>query len=151
MKYPVLALMLFLFLASPVFAQDAAKQPSDMQERLALAQKMHEIQPASQQIDIAVSRVAQQMPEADRKPFHDNIMAAIDNKKLEELSIKTMADIFTKEELTLMVGYFSSPQAKSISEKMPMYQDILNPEIMKMLDAAMMKARTGAATPSGTP
>ena len=42
-----------------------------------------------------------------------------------------------------MLGYFSSAEAHSISEKMPLYNGRMQPEIMKMLDVAMMAARTG--------
>lgn len=144
MKNIISAFVLSLcLLSAPSFAEEAP----DHQERLELSQKMHEIQPASRQIEVAVNRVALRLPETERAKFKDSIMTAIDTQRLEELSIKTMADIFTKDELDAMVGYFAAPEAASISEKMPLYQDVIQPEITKMLDAAIMKARTGVATP----
>ena len=57
-----------------------------------------------------------------------------------------MADLFTLAEMEKMVGYFSSPEAQSIGEKLPKYQERLQPEIIRMLDAAMMTERTGATS-----
>ena len=55
-----------------------------------------------------------------------------------------MAETFTASELEKMVEYFGSDEAKSIAQKLPVYQAIVEPEITKMMDAALMKLRTGA-------
>lgn len=141
--------------ASPVVPDTAPAAPSasnildapksaDWPQRQALAKKMAEIQPASQQVDQAIKTLAQQVPPNDRAAFIQRISGAIDNKKLEQVSIDAMARTFTAAELQRMVDYFSTPEARSIAEKMPIYQQLVQPEIYRMMDAAVMKERTGA-------
>lgn len=130
--------------ASPAPAAAPSKPAGDEDQRLDLSRKMHEIQPARTQVMRAIDQVSQQLPPVDRDAFRNAMMSAIDDKKLEDMSIRAMADIFTVAELERMLSYFSSPEARSISEKMSVYNGRLQPEIMKMIDAAMMAARTGS-------
>lgn len=122
---------------------DAPKSP-DWPQRVALAKKMAEIQPASQQVDEAIKTLSQQVPPNDRAAFVARISGAIDNKKLEDVSVDAMARTFTTAELQRMIDYFSTSEARSIAEKMPIYQQLIQPEIFRMMDAAVMKERTGA-------
>ncbi len=151
-KFLLLPVLLCLFIA-PAMAQNAAPAPAaqaagDMAQRLELSKKMHAIQPARIQVEKAVGLVAQRIPEANRESFKNSMMGSIDTAKLEEVSINAMAQMFTVRELQHMISYFQAPEAKSIAEKMPNYYMQLQPEIMKMVDAAMMAARTGAAAPA---
>lgn len=132
-------------------APAAQKAATDEEQRLDLSRKMHEIQPARTQVMRAIDQVSQQLPPADRDAFRNAMMGAIDDKKLEDTSIRAMAEIFTVAELERMLSYFSSPEARSISEKMSVYNGRMQPEIMKMIDAAMMAARTGAGGPPPAP
>jgi hypothetical protein len=149
--------MLCLF-AAPAMAQNAAPAPvqqqaatGDMAQRLELSKKMHAIQPARIQVEKAVALVAQRIPEANRESFKSSMMASIDTAKLEASSINAMAQMFTVRELQHMIAYFQAPEAKTIAEKMPNYYAQLQPEVMKMVDAAMMAARTGAVAPAPAP
>jgi len=139
--------VLIVTLAFPAMAQDPAAQPADMAQRLELAKKMHEIRPAKVQIEAAIEQMSQRIPPSDRPRFKDIMMKSMDFERLDKLSIETMAEVFTAPELERMVGYFGSAEAASISQKMPVYQSIVQPEIAKMVDAAMMLARTGASAP----
>lgn len=147
--FRILAALTLLFVLSAPLARAAEEsapvaQPSDMDRRLELARKMHEIRPASQQVEFAIDRAVEKLPEQDRQAFRDQIMKSVDVKKLEDISVRAMAGIFTAPELEGMVGWFSSPEARSVAEKMPAYQAKVQPEIIKMLDAATMAARTGS-------
>ena len=122
----------------------AQEKPADMDQRLDLARKMHEIQPANAQVGKAIEQVSMQLPPQDREGFVSTMMKSIDGEKLEVLSVTVMAETFTVSELERMLSYFSSPEAHAISEKMPVYNSRMQPEIAKMLDAAMMSARTGS-------
>lgn len=128
--------------AAPAIAAEA--KPADMDQRLDLAKKMHEIQPASTQVVKAIEQVSMQLPPQDREAFKGAMMKSIDGEKLEGLSVQVMAETFAVPELERMLSYFSSPEAHAISEKMPVYNSRMQPEIAKMLDAAMMAARTGS-------
>lgn len=145
----VVALML---LPAAAWAQEtAADTPPDLAQRVELSRKLHEIRPATLQVEAALTQVAQRLPETERKAFIDRMMSAIDAKKLEEVSVNAMASVFTLPELQKMLDYFSTPEAHSISDKMPIYQNMLQPEIVKMLDKAMMEMRTGTASPAPAP
>ncbi|MBI4030604.1 MAG: hypothetical protein HY370_02915 [Proteobacteria bacterium] len=139
--------VIVIMLAFPAMAQDSAGKPVDMAQRLDLAKKMHEIRPAKVQIEAAVEQLSQRIPPPDRPRFKDIMMKSMDFEKLDKLSVETMAEVFTAPELERMVGYFGSAEAASISQKMPVYQSIVQPEIAKMVDAAMMSARTGSSVP----
>lgn len=150
--------ILFLSAFAPVYAlagkdtpppaqpAAAAEQPSDMDQRIEFARKLHEIQPASAQVTKALEQVGMQLPPQDRDAFMKTMLGAIDDKKLEDMSVQAMAEIFTLPELQRMYGYFSTPEARAISGKMPVYNARMQPEIMKMIDAAMMAARTGGGS-----
>ena len=141
----------------PVAAQEtkasaptvAAAPEEDLQQRVELATKMHQFRPVRDDIESTLSRVAQNLPQRDRQVFHDRMMAAIDLDKLEKLSIESMAKTFTLDELQGMVDYYSSPRAQSIAAKMPIYQQMVQPEIGRMLDRALMDLRIG--TPAQQP
>ena len=70
---------------------------------------------------------------------------------IEKISIDAMAETYTLPELQAMVDYYSKPEAISAAAKDQAYGQKVYPEIMRMLDAAMMKVRTGgdASAPVG--
>jgi hypothetical protein len=136
----------FSFAVGPAYAQ--ADNGPDYQQRLALAQKMHELRPARQQIEDAVTAAANRLPAANRDEFKTQMMKSIDVDALEKKSIEAMAQTFTKPELEKMIDYFGSPEAQSIAQKLLVYQSIVMPEITAMLDKAIMEARTGSPAPA---
>lgn len=123
---------------------DPTKSP-DWPQRLELAKKMSVIQPASQQVEQAAEQLSLNLPPPDRAAFKARITSAIDDKRLEQTSIDAMARTFTVAELQRMVDYFGTPEARSIAQKMPIYQQLVQPEIVRMMDAAQMQSATGAA------
>jgi|GEM_PF-1206822 len=123
---------------------------ADYEQRLALSRKMHEIRPTSRQIEAAIDLIAEKVPLSDRAKFKARALAAIDQKKLEETSVNAMAEVFTNAELQAMIDYYSKAEARSIAEKMTLYQGMIQPEITKMMDKAMLDLRTGV-DPSQTP
>lgn len=134
---------------APVAAAAAKQDAGSMEARLNLAKMMHEVKPAREQVDAAIRNVAKNLPADQQQEFISRMTNAFDYKKLEELSIHSMAEVFTEDELQKMVEYYGSPEAHSIEEKMPVYQSVMQPEVTKMIDAAMMQARTGG--PPDTP
>lgn len=157
MKIQAALLSLALLLAQPVFAQDAppaasapAAEPApapapdpSADKRLELARKMHEINPTQQQVTAAIDQIAAAQPEAERESFKTAMRSALNWKAIEKISIDAMAEIFTEEELTSMVEYYSKPEAKSARLKEKEWAGKVYPEITRMLDQAMMRVRTG--------
>ncbi len=124
----------------------------DLARRIELATEMHKIRPAKAQVQDAVNQVGQSLPPMERDRFMKMVDRAFDYQKLEMLSINTMADLYTVPELEKMVSYFGSDEARSIEKKLPIYQQKIQPEIIKMLDSAMIEQRTGnAPEPQMTP
>ena len=75
--------------------------------------------------------------------------AAFDFAAFRQIVITRMATAFTAAELQKMVDYNASPEGQEIARKMPSYQASLQPDMTRMLDVAMMVARTGTSGISG--
>ena len=125
-------------------AQDAAPD-SDLAKRIELAKEMHKIRSARMQVQEAIDQVGRNLPPLDRDRFTKMVEKAFDYDALEKLSIDTMVELFTTQELQKMVDYFGSAEARSIEKKLPVYQEKIQPYIIKSLDSAMIADRTGNA------
>lgn len=142
-------LFLFLiiaFLSVPAMAQDGtpvAQEEAVTPERLALAEKMHEIWPIRTRVETAIERVSENFPEERRLEVKAAMRKSIQFDQLEEESIKAMAEIFTEDELKAMIEFYGSDVGRSISEKTTDYELALRPVMTKMMDKAMLDLRTG--------
>jgi hypothetical protein len=127
--------------AAPVTQQD----PADLEKRIELAKKWHDLMPVSvrEQVNGAIDEAANQQPENEREVFRANMRNVLNYQALEKISIDAMADIYTAAELEALVDYYSKPEARSAHEKYQHYAEKVYPEISRMLDQAMMRARTG--------
>ena len=138
------AFALSLTVAGAGLAQDKAAD-NDLAKRIELAKEMHKIRSARMQVQEAVDQVGRNLPPLDRDRFMKMVEKAFDYDALEKLSIDTMVELFTVQELEKMVDYFGSAEAKSIEKKLPVYQQKIQPYIIKSLDSAMIADRTGGA------
>ncbi|MEZ5813631.1 MAG: DUF2059 domain-containing protein [Alphaproteobacteria bacterium] len=141
MSLTLLAMTAFVF---PAKADDFAR-------RLELAEKMLEIRPAKVQLESAVdSYIGNYLfthPEKEQQLFRTAVLNVMNPKALEKLSIDAYAETFTLKELESMVEYYSKPEAQSAREKQAEFNRKVAPEIVKMLDQALMKARTESKIP----
>jgi len=128
--------------AAPAAAASAAAAP-DLEQRLALARKMHDIKPMTVQIEDAIRALSMRYPEDKRELFVLTMTQTFDQKALSEISVKAMAETFTAAELEKMIDFHGSAEGKAISEKMPVYQSIVEPELIKKIDQALMEVRLG--------
>lgn len=119
----------------------------DYAQKLELSKKMNEIRPAKMQVQEAIEQVSANLPPLERDKFMKMVQNAFDYDKLEKTSIETMASLFTVPELQKMVEYFGSPEAKTVGEKLPKYQEKIQPMIIQMMDKAMIEQRTGGEAP----
>ena len=153
MRLFFLALILILSLSGQVYAQgevessepavEAPATADDFQQRLALAKDMHKIRPTKEQVDSAVETISARIPEDQREAFKTNMRSILNYNAIEKISINAMAETFTLEELAAMVEYNKKPEAQSASKKMQDYQSKVSPEIIQMIDKAIMRMRTG--------
>ena len=112
----------------------------DIALRLELAERMHRIRPAREQVDSAIEQVARSgIPPEEQQGFILSMQRIIDYKALEKASVEAMAETFTAPELKAMVEYYEKPEARSASDKFPDYQKKIEPLVYGMLDRAMMK------------
>lgn len=129
----------------------AAAAPSDaaadFARRVELATEMHKLRPTAEQVDAAVESVSRQLPPEQASNFKVNAGNLLNYRAIEKISINAMAETFTTGELESMVEYYSKPEAKSIAGKYETYQQKVGPEIVKMIDRAIMRMRTGDAAP----
>lgn len=140
-----------LSFAGTGLAQDKAGDP-ELARKVELAKEMHKIRPARTQVEEAVNQVGRNLPPLERDRFLKMVEKAFDYDALEKLSTDTMVELFTVPELEKMVDYFGSEEAGAIEKKLPQYQEKIQPEIIRMLDAAMIADRTGnAPAPTAAP
>lgn len=118
-----------------------------LERRLKLAEKMHELRPVRDQVENAIEQYAQTQPPEERAAFMSAMRSVLNPKALERISIDAYAEVYTEEELKAMVEYYSKPEARSASDKYNDYAKIVYPEIVRMLDKAAMRVRTGGAGP----
>lgn len=123
----------------------ASKQdPSTQAKRLELAEKMHEIRPTRDQVDSAIRRASESVPPKDKEAFIAAMSTILNYKAIERISIDAMAEVYTVAELEAMIEYYSKPEAKSATAKIRDWAAIVQPEINRIIDKAMMRVRTGA-------
>ena len=75
----------------------------------------------------------------DQEVFRDALLALMNPKALEKIAVDAYAEIFTLVELEAMVEYFSKPEARSASDKQRELSRRLAPQIVEMLDRALIK------------
>jgi len=131
--------------ASEQDEEAVGNQGSNYKERLVLAKEMHEIRPAADQVDSAIDSVSLKMPQASRESFKSRMRNLLDYRAIERISINAMAGTYTLAELEAMVEYYSKPEAQSALDKTSEYQQKVGPEIVRMIDRAVMQMRTGGA------
>ena len=106
------------------------------------------LNPLTDEVKDSINAIVNTYPEGSRETVRQTIFKSFDFVALNEKSIALMSEIFTEDELRALVEFHSKPEARSIAEKMPIYQKLLAPEIVKSLDASMMALRTGESAPA---
>ena len=125
---------------------EAKKENQDddtLKQKYDYALKIHQIRPAAEQVDSAINTVAKALPPDQRETFKVQMHAALNYHAIERISIDAMIDTFTLKELKAMYEYYSKPEAISASEKMSDWAALVQPEITKMIDKALMRTKLG--------
>ncbi len=139
-------LLFCLILSFPAYAQD-----DDFAQRLTLAEQMLEIRPAKEQLNSAIesyiSNYLFAYSEKEQQLFRTAVLNVMKPQALEKLSIDAYAETFTLKELEAMVEYYSKPEARSAGEKQEQLNRKIAPEIIQMLDQALIKVRTESKSP----
>lgn len=124
-------------------AKAELKDKEILAKKIALAKKMHTIRSTREQVDSAVRRASFSLAANERDGFINAMRSMLNYNAIERISIDAMIEIYTLKELEVMVDYYSKPEAKSASDKVLSWAQIIQPEIVHMIDKAMMRIRTG--------
>ncbi len=140
----VLLTLLVLCISALGYGSSAmAQEDPDYARKLELSQKMHEFRPVADQVNGAIDRYAETQVPSERETFKTAMRNVFNYKALEKISIDAYVETFSLPELEAMVEYYSKPEARSASEKFDQYAAIVYPEIVKMMDKAAMRVKTG--------
>ena len=124
-------------------AKAELKDKDVLAKKIALAKEMHKIRPTRTQIDSAIQRASLALPMNNRRAFISAMKGMLNYNAIERISIDAMIETYTLKELDSMVKYYSKPEAASASAKVASWARIVQPEIVNMIDKAMMRIRTG--------
>lgn len=127
------AAIILLTTATPVLAQDAR----DMAERMEMAKEYSEIMPVEDDIAAAIDEMAKQVPVDQRPLFRSILERSIKADRIQTTSELALAEIFTVEELEMLVEFYSTDEGKAVKRKMPEYQARLQPVIQQMVQDAV--------------
>lgn len=123
-----------LFCAVPVAA---AQGSNDATKRMELAQEYSTLVPVDAEIDKTIEQIALQVPVDQRVLFKSILARTIKADRLRSASELALVEIFTADELQALVDLYKTPQGRSIKDKMPEYQERLQPVLEQMIrDAA---------------
>lgn len=123
--------------------ESTAKDAEDFEQRYEIAREMHKLRPVKTQVDNAIETVAARLPQAQRENFRMSMKNVLNYNAIEKVSVNAMAETFTLAELEAMLEYNKKPEAISANQKFSDYQAKVGPEIVRMIDKAMMRIRTG--------
>ncbi|PCI56117.1 MAG: hypothetical protein COB36_04860 [Alphaproteobacteria bacterium] len=124
-------------------AKAELKDKDVLAKKISLAREMHKIRPTRTQIDSAIQRASLALPAHSRRAFVGAMKGMLNYNAIERISVDAMIETYTLKELDSMVKYYSKPEAKSASDKVMSWASIVQPEIVNMIDKAMMRIRTG--------
>lgn len=111
--------------------------------RLEVAKQVQDARPVRAQVDDAIDRYLLRLPEDQREEAGQLIREIINYDALEKISLDAYTEVYTEQELRAMYEYYSKPESRSAAAKTDQYADKVFPEIVRMLDRAIMRARTG--------
>ena len=106
-----------------------------------LAEKVLEVRPLDKQVERAIQQITAQMPVQRRERIRMVLRNAIDIEYLEHLSLKVMADVFSRKELETMIDFYSRPEIKTMDAKLGEFNRRISPSISLMVEEAMQELK----------
>jgi hypothetical protein len=122
-------------------AADATSDDPDAAVKFELAKKILKINPVQKDLDDAVSALAQQVPANRRVLFKSIIDRSIKIDRLNTAAQLAFVEVFTVSELQTMLDYYSSEDGMAIQEKMPEFEEKLEPVIRSMVEDAVFNIK----------
>ncbi len=129
-----LALITTTSLAFPAFAQN-----NNMDESMALAREYTQSFPVENDIDKAIENMILQVPASDRVLLKSILERNISINRLKTASELALTEVFTTEELRALVAFYQTEEGRAVKEKMPTYQQKIQPVLEDMLRQALQE------------
>lgn len=142
MRSAILLFCSVLLIGFPTYTQ-AAEPENDVAQRIELAEKILEVRPVKPQIDGAIDQYLSGVPEINRNDLGRTIRAMISYKALEKIALDAYVEVYTTKELEAMYDYYKKPESLTAANKAGQFGQMIMPEIIRMLDKAMMRVKTG--------
>ena len=124
------------------FATTTAHAQDDLTKRMELAKKYSAEVPVSADIANAIDEMVTQVPVDQRPLFRSILERSIKAERVETASELALAETFTAAELEKLIEFYATPEGKSIKQKMPKYQEKLQPILQSMVQDAVQSLRT---------
>lgn len=108
-------------------------------ERLALAKAYINSVPVEDQVKAAIEDMISRVSADQRVLVRSIAEKTIDYTRLRDAAAQTVAEIFTDAEIKKMTEFFASPEGKSVSAKLPIYEQRMQPVMTDMLRDFVLK------------
>lgn len=140
MRYTTLITVLALLLAS-VGAASAQETDNDTKaERRQAAREYLEVQPVEKMMRDIVEKTTARMP-GKRKEMTRALMDEVRYDTLRTATIDAMTATYTVEEIEALTQFYSTPEGRSVMEKMSTYMAKVQPVIKKEMRRSMKRLR----------
>jgi len=151
-KMKSLLLLLILILAAACTEQKATQTGAPVadneENRLAAAKEYLKIAPAQDLLKDMTASFAGKLPEPMQKKFNEVMASQALKDSTDQITLKALVKHFTVNELKAMTAFYSSPEGKSIRQKMMPYMGEVMPQVYQEVAKAMKAAEPKAAPES---
>ncbi len=151
-KMKSLLLLLILVLAAACTEQKATQTGAPVadneENRLAAAKEYLKIAPSQDLLHDMTTSFAGKLPEQVQKKFNEVMTSQAMKDSTYQITLKALVKHFTVNELKAMTAFYSSPEGKSIRQKMMPYMGEVMPQIYQEVAKAMKEAEPKAAPES---
>lgn len=121
-----------------------AQDTADIERRIELARTLQDLNPVQGQVERAIDRYVDTVPDKiQQESLKKTLTEALNTQAIRNASIDAYAETYTVEELEAMIAFYQNPAARSAQKKQDTYIRKVFPEIIRLLDKAAMRAKTG--------
>ena len=148
-KMKSLLLLLILVLVAACTEQKATQTGAPVadneENRLAAAKEYLKIAPTQDMLKDLTSSFAGKLPEPMQKKFNEVMASQALKDSTYQITFKALVKHFTVNELKAMTAFYSSPEGKSIRQKMMPYMGEVMPQVYQEVAKTMKEAEPKAA------
>jgi len=151
-KMKSLLLLLILVLAAACTEQKATQTGAPVadneENRLAAAKEYLKIASAEDMLKEMTASVSGKLPEQVQKKFTEVMTSQAMKDSTYQITLKALVKHYTVNELKAMTAFYSSPEGKSVRQKMMPYMGEVMPQLYQEVSKAMKEGEPKAAPES---